>query len=125
MGNPPFVWAMWSKGTQREDIISVFPECEKIGQVDYVCGWYIKASKLIKGTSIKVAFVSTNSICQGQQVYLLWKPMVEEFSMKIDFAYRTFRWDSEANLKAHVHCVIVGFSDKIYPVKKRFLIMVQ
>ena len=110
MGNPPFVGAMWSKGSQRDDIAIVFPECEKPGQVDYVCGWYVKAAKLIQGTLIRSAFVSTNSICQGQQVSLLWKPMVDLWKMKIDFAYHTFRWDSEASIKAHVHCIIVGFS---------------
>lgn len=112
MGNPPFVGAMWSKGHQREDIELVFPECEKTGQVDYVSGWYVKAAKYMQDTNIKSALVSTNSICQGQQVYLLWKPMIEKFGIKIDFAHRTFRWDSEATLKAHVHCVIVGFSSK-------------
>lgn len=112
MGNPPFVGAMWSKGNQREDIEYVFPECEKGGQIDYVAGWYIKAARFIKDTYIRCAFVSTNSICQGQQVILIWKPMFNTFNMKIDFAYHTFRWDSEASLKARVHCIIVGFSSK-------------
>ncbi len=119
MGNPPFVGAMWSKGHQREDIELVFPECEKTGQVDYVSGWYVKAAKYMQDTNIKSALVSTNSICQGQQVYLLWKPMIEKFGIKIDFAHRTFRWDSEATLKAHVHCVIVGFSPKTTNTIKR------
>ena len=119
MGNPPFVGAMWSKGNAREDLMTVFPECEKIGQIDYVTGWYVKAAKLINNTSIRCAFVSTNSICQGQQVYLVWKPMFEKFNTKIDFAYQTFRWDSEANIKAHVHCVIVGFSTNTLLVEKR------
>ncbi len=119
MGNPPFVGAMWSKGHQREDIELVFPECEKPGQVDYVSGWYVKSAKYMQDTNIKSALVSTNSICQGQQVYLLWKPMIEKFGIKIDFAHRTFRWDSEATLKAHVHCVIVGFSSKTTTTIKR------
>ncbi len=110
MGNPPFVGAMLSKGSQREDITYIFPECENIGQIDYVSGWYVKAAKYIKNSNIKCAFVSTNSICQGQQVYLLWKPLLTELDIKIDFAYQTFRWDSEATLKAHVYCIIVGFS---------------
>lgn len=110
MGNPPFVGAMWSKGSQREDIQAVFPECKNPGQIDYVAGWYVKAAKYIQGTIIRCAFVSTNSICQGQQVTLLWQPMTEQFNIKIDFAYHTFQWDSEASLKAHVHCIIVGFS---------------
>lgn len=119
MGNPPFVGAMWSKGTQREDIELVFPECEKGGQVDYVAGWYVKAAKFIKNAKTKCAFVSTNSICQGQQVSLIWRPMFNMFNMKIDFAYQTFRWDSEATLMAKVHCVIVGFSDKNTVTEKK------
>lgn len=111
IGNPPFVGAMKSKGRQREDIELSFPECDKVGQIDYVCGWYVKAAKFVKNTNTLCAFVSTNSICQGQQVELLWKPMFEKFNMKIDFCYHTFPWDSESNQKAHVHCVIVGFSD--------------
>lgn len=110
MGNPPFIGAMWSKGSQREDIANVFPECDKPGQVDYVAGWYIKAAKFIQNTNIRCALVSTNSICQGQQVFLVWKPMLIDLNVKIDFACTTFRWDSEANIKAHVHCVIIGFS---------------
>ena len=118
MGNPPFVGAMWSKGSQRDDISIVFPECSKPGQVDYVSGWYVKAAKYVAGSEIRCAFVSTNSICQGQQVSLLWKPMMEQFGMKIDFCYHTFRWDSEASIKAHVHCIIVGFSDKAVASEK-------
>ncbi len=110
MGNPPFIGAMWSKGSQREDIAYVFPECSKPGEIDYVAGWYAKAIKYIQGTKIQCAFVSTNSISQGQQVALMWEPLMKQYGMKFNFAYRTFRWDSEANLKAHVHCVIIGFS---------------
>lgn len=119
MGNPPFVGAMWSKGSQREDIATVFPECAKPGQIDYVAGWYAKASKLIVNTNIRCAFVSTNSICQGQQVGLIWKPLIEIFQIKFDFAYHTFRWDSEASIKAHVHCIIIGFSHKNVATEKR------
>lgn len=118
IGNPPFVGAMKSKGRQREDIERSFPECTKKGQIDYVCGWYIKAAKLVKDTNVRCAFVSTNSICQGQHVELLWKPMFEKFNMKIDYCYHTFRWDSESNQKARVHCVIVGFSDNSVKTKK-------
>lgn len=110
MGNPPFIGAMWSKGPQRDDIHYVFPKCKKPGEVDYVAGWYIKAAEYIKDFGIRVAFVSTNSICQGQQVALIWKDMFETYKTKIDFCYHTFRWDSEASLKAKVHCIIVGFS---------------
>ena len=110
MGNPPFVGAMWMKGEKRTDVELVFPECEMVGQVDYVSGWFAKAAKFILGTNIRCAFVATNSICQGQQVALIWKPLFEKYNIHIDFAYRTFKWDNEAAEKAHVHCVIVGFS---------------
>ena len=109
MGNPPFVGAMWMKGKKREDVELVFPECEKAGEIDYVSGWYAKASKYIQDTKIQCAFVSTNSISQGQQVALIWKPLFEKYNIKFNFAYRTFQWDSEASLKAHVHCIIIGF----------------
>ncbi len=80
------------------------------GKIDYVAGWYFKAAQFMNGTSIRTAFVSTNSITQGEQVAGVWKPLYDRFGIHIDFAHRTFRWDSEAALKAHVHCVIVGFS---------------
>lgn len=109
MGNPPFVGGMRMTREQHAELEQSFPECKKVGEVDYVAGWYAKAVKLIQGTSIRCAFVSTNSICQGQSVAAVWKPLFAE-NIHIDFAYRTFRWDSEAKLKAHVHCVIIGFS---------------
>ena len=111
MGNPPFVGAMMMTPTQHDDLATAFPECQKVGEADYVSGWYITATKYIRNTSICCAFVSTNSICQGQSVEVVWKPLFD-LGVHIDFAYRTFRWDSEANIKAHVHCVIVGFSTK-------------
>ncbi len=77
---------------------------------NYVSGWYFKAAQLMQGTDIRTAFVSTNSITQGEQVAGVWKPLYDRFGIHIDFAHRTFRWDSEASIKAHVHCVIVGFS---------------
>lgn len=110
MGNPPFIGAMWMKGEKREDMEIAFPECKKGGEIDYVAAWYAKATKLIQNSNIKCAFVSTNSITQGQQVDLIWKPLFKNYHIKFDFAYRTFRWDSESTEKAHVHCVIVGFS---------------
>lgn len=81
------------------------------GKIDYVSAWYYKAAQMMQNTNIHAALVSTNSITQGEQVAAIWKPLKEMFGVHIDFAYRTFRWDSEASLKAHVHCVIVGFSD--------------
>ena len=118
MGNPPFVWAMWSKWSQRDDISIVFPECEKTWQIDYVAWWFVKTAKFIRKTNIRCAFVSTNSLCQWQQVDLVRNPMFNLFDTKIDFAHRTFQRDSEANLKAHVHCVIVWFSWKDIKTEK-------
>lgn len=102
---------------QKKDILSIYVDqngkpYKSAGKIDYVSAWYYKASSLIKGTNTKCAFVSTNSITQGEQVAAVWKPLIDLFSIQIDFAYRTFRWDSESTEKAHVHCVIVGFSYK-------------
>ena len=110
MGNPPFVGARWMSKTQKSDVLSIFGKTWKgVGDLDYVCCWYKKATDYISNTSIRAALVSTNSITQGGAVVNLWKPLFDE-GIHIDYAYRTFRWDSEASLKAHVHCVIVGFS---------------
>lgn len=112
MGNPPFVGAMYSSPEQREDIKQVFgKDVKKPGEIDYVAGWYKMAADYIQGTTIKCAFVSTNSISQGQQVALIWPNLIKE-GLTINFAYRTFVWDNEANNKAHVHCVIIGFSNQ-------------
>lgn len=115
MGNPPFVGYSLQSAEQKDDILSVFVDergkpFKTAGKIDYVAGWYYKASQLIQNTNIRCALVSTNSITQGEQVAAIWKPLKELFGIHLDFAHRTFRWDSEANLKAHVHCVIVGFS---------------
>ena len=113
IGNPPFVGANTMNDSQREDLRFIFgTKWKNIGEMDYVSGWYMKAARLMRGTRIRTALVSTNSISQGEQVANLWKPLFEQNGIHIDFAYRTFRWDSEASLKAHVHCVIVGFSSK-------------
>jgi len=109
MGNPPFIGAMMMSNDQRLELAVNLPQCPKVGELDYVAGWYAVSASVIASTDIKCAFVSTNSICQGQQAALLWKPLFDA-GVHIDFAHRTFRWDSEANIKAHVHCVIVGFS---------------
>ncbi len=111
MGNPPFVGYAFQKASQKEDLQEISKQIPEIGKnIDYVSGWYFKAAEYIKETDICVAFVSTNSITQGEQVASVWEPLYNHFGIHIDFAYRTFRWDSEASLKAHVHCVIVGFS---------------
>ena len=123
IGNPPFVGARWMSKEQKVDVLNVFgKKWEGVGDLDYVCCWYKKSVDLIQGTEIRVALVSTNSITQGGAVANLWKPLFEDYNIQIDFAHRTFRWDSEASIKAHVHCVIVGFSDKTTaPSKKKML----
>lgn len=111
MGNPPFVGARQMKAgsAQKQDMADVFAGWKNYGNLDYVCCWYKKAADYMKGTDIHTAFVSTNSVSQGDSVAILWKPLFSE-GIHIDFAYRTFIWDSESKQKAHVHCVIIGFS---------------
>ncbi len=109
MGNPPFVGARLMGTEQKNDVFTIFDGVKNNGNLDYVSCWYKKASELMTGTNIRTALVSTNSICQGEQVAILWKELFNH-GVHIDFAHRTFRWDSEASIKAHVHCVIVGFS---------------
>ncbi len=124
MGNPPFVGYSLQSKAQKEDMLSIYVDekgkpYKSAGKIDYVAGWYFKASQLMHGTNIRTAFVSTNSITQGEQVAGVWKPLYDRFGIHIDFAHRTFRWDSEASLKAHVHCVIVGYSVAPNTVPKR------
>ena len=124
MGNPPFVGYSLQSKAQKNDILSVYVDekgkpYKTAGKIDYVSGWYFKAAQLMQGTAVRTAFVSTNSITQGEQVAGVWKPLYERFGIHIDFAHRTFRWDSEASIKAHVHCVIVGFSNEPNPAPKR------
>ena len=110
VGNPPFVGARIMNANQKEDVISIFgKDWKNVGNMDYVTCWYKKAFDYIKhNPKIRCAFVSTNSICQGEQVANLWKPLFED-GLVINFAYRTFRWESDSVGMAHVHCVIVGF----------------
>jgi type I restriction-modification system DNA methylase subunit len=110
ISNPPFVGYALQTKEQKEDIHALFPNNKLSGKIDYVSGWYLKASQLMKGTNTRTSFVSTNSITQGEQVAAIWKSLFENYGIHIDFAYRTFIWDNEASKKAHVHCVIVGFS---------------
>lgn len=117
MGNPPFVGYAYQSKTQKEDLASVSPEIGK--NVDYVAGWYYRAAEIMRGTSIRAAFVSTNSITQGEQVEAVWAPLIR-VGLIIQYAYRTFRWDSEAAGMAHVHCVIVGFGFSDVPKKRIF-----
>ena len=109
MGNPPFVGARLMSILQKQDVSRIFNGWKNAGNLDYVACWYKKAADYITGTSIKVALVSTNSVSQGDAVPTLWKPLFKE-NININFAYQTFVWDSEASAKAHVHCVIIGFS---------------
>ena len=116
MGNPPFVGYSLQSKDQKDDMLSIYVDekgkpYKTAGKIDYVAGWYMKSAQLMQANpEIKAALVSTNSITQGEQVASIWQPLFERFNIHIDFAYRTFRWDSEADIKAHVHCVIIGFS---------------
>lgn len=110
MGNPPFVGARLMNATQKDELKAVFgPKWKNSGNLDYVACWYKKCADFIAGTKIRCALVSTNSVSQGESVANLWKPLFEA-GVHIDFAHRTFRWDSESTQKAKVHCVTIGFS---------------
>ena len=109
MGNPPFIGKKEQTESNKQDMKLVIP-IKKFKQLDYVACWYFKASEYIADTNIEVAFVSSNSITQGEQALTIWEPLLNEYKVFINFAHRTFKWDSEANMKAHVHCVIVGFA---------------
>ena len=109
IGNPPFVGARLMNATQKSDLQKVFDNLKGAGNLDYVAAWFKKAADFSRQNNFRAAFVATNSLCQGDSVGLLWKNLFAA-GIHIDFAYRTFRWDSESAQKAHVHCVIVGFS---------------
>lgn len=124
MGNPPFLGYSMQNESQKKDILAVYIDengktYKTAGKIDYVSAWYFKASEYIVNSYIRVAFVSTNSITQGEQVASVWEPLYKRFGIHINFAHKTFIWDSEANLKAHVHCVIVGFSTLFIPKQKK------
>lgn len=110
LGNPPFVGKHYQNREQKADMLHVFGEFRNIGDLDYVTAWFHRAAEYIQGQPIKVGFVSTNSITQGEQVPLIWGILFEHFKIKIIFAYRPFPWESEARGKAHVHVVIIGIS---------------
>ena len=114
MGNPPFVGYSLQSKEQKADMLDIYVDekgksYKTAGKIDYVAGWYFKAAEYIQNTGVRTAFVSTNSITQGEQVAAVWKPLYDRFGIHIDFAWRTFIWNSESNEKAHVHCVIIGF----------------
>ncbi|WP_302531518.1 DNA methyltransferase [Phascolarctobacterium faecium] len=108
MGNPPFVGIRHSNEEHRRDLKTITSVISKAGALDYVTAWYILAGQYIQKTNIKVAFVSTNSICQGEQAFSLWHYLVESCCLQINFAYKTFKWENEAQNQAAVHCVIIG-----------------
>ena len=111
VGNPPFVGHQWRSETQKEDMDLVFNGFGNYGKLDYVACWYKKAADFMQNNKkIRCAFVSTNSIVQGESVATMWKPLFDNSKLNINFAYRTFRWESDSIGMAHVHCVIIGFS---------------
>ena len=121
MGNPPFVGARWMSKEQKADVIDIFGvKWPGVGDLDYVSCWFKKATDLVCSTNVRAALVSTNSISQGSSVINLWKPLFEN-GININFAWRTFRWDSEASIKAHVHCVIIGFGRRNDEPKTLFM----
>ena len=118
IGNPPFVGYSNQTEAQKLETRTIFSdengkEYRNAGKIDYVANWYFKACQFMHGTEIRAAFVSTNSITQGEMVAFIWKPLYNRFGVEIIFAHRTFRWDSEANIKARVHCVIIGFTTNV------------
>ena len=122
MGNPPFVGASMMSVEQKEEAVAIFGKVKLSNSIDFVGAWYHLAAKMMSQNShIKAALVSTNSITQGEQVAALWQPLFDRYGIHIDFAYRTFRWDSEADIKAHVHCVIIGFSISGNNAKRLYL----
>lgn len=120
IGNPPFVGHQYRTKEQASEMDEVFADFDNYGKLDYVASWYKKAADLMQGTSVKCAFVSTNSICQGESVAVMWRPLFNQKGVEIIFAYQTFVWTSESTQKAAVHCVIVGFICNKF-VKEKFL----
>ena len=120
IGNPPFLGARLMSSSQKEDMLHVFGKLKGVGNLDYVSAWYRKSAELIQDTTVEVALVSTNSITQGEQVAILWKNLMLDFGIVINFGYLPFVWNSEAKDKAKVHCVIVGFSKNSSFEKKLF-----
>ena len=123
IGNPPFVGArMMAQGSsQKKDVERLFGNIKDVQDLDYVCCWYKKAAQLMQNSHTRSGFVSTNSICQGSQVPILWNVLFNDYHVKINYAYQTFKWNSEASEKAAVHCVIIGFSTD--EVKSKYLFM--
>lgn len=111
IGNPPFIGSKMMTQSQRNQVVREFDNSKGSGVLDYVTAWYIKAAKYIQNTGTKVAFVSTNSIVQGEQTSILWGELLQKYGIIIHFAHRTFKWSNEARGKAAVYCVIIGFAN--------------
>jgi hypothetical protein len=120
LGNPPFIGSKIMSQFQRDSVVKEFENIQGAGVLDYVTAWYLKAAKYIQNTKIKVAFVSTNSIVQGEQTSILWGQMLNKYKIKIHFAHRTFKWTNEAKGNAAVYCVIVGFANYDTNIKSIF-----
>lgn len=119
LGNPPFYGYSYQTKEQKEDMKIIFKNIKGAGVLDYVAAWYYLSACFIKNTNIKVGFVSTNSITQGEQVSILWEELMEKYNISIHFAHTTFNWTNEAKGKAAVHCVIIGFAN--YEIKNKYL----
>lgn len=109
LGNPPFIGQAWQSKEQKEQMERLFAGNKMARSLDFVSAWYLKAAQYMQGTTVKAAFVSTNSITQGEQVSPLWGELMGKYGVKIHFAHRTFRWNNEARGNAAVYCVIIGF----------------
>ena len=119
IGNPPFIGHQWRDESQRADMDSVFSGVRGAGKLDYACCWFEKAAGYISNTSVMCAFVATNSICQGESVGILWRELASR-GVEIDFAWKSFVWDSQSSDEAHVHVVIVGFGNSANPRKRLY-----
>ena len=122
MGNPPFYGGMFMTSTQKNEMKDVFHNLKGVGELDYVTAWYVKSAEYAKGYPVRCCFVSTNSICQGLAVGIFWKFIKEELGFDIDYAYKTFVWGNEASDQAHVHVVIVGFSDRLFGRNEKWIL---
>ena len=120
ISNPPFVGARRMSREQKNELKDVSDNIKGVGNLDYVSGWYFKLAKYIQNTKIEACFVSTNSIVQGNQVAILWQPLLKKYKLHINFAYQSFKWDSEAKIKAHVHVVIISLSSNEWKDKILF-----
>lgn len=119
IGNPPFVGASKMTAEQKKEAVTIFGKLPRASSIDYVGAWYYRAAQFFHETGVRCAFVSTNSITQGEQVHPLWNTLLNAYNLRIDFAYRTFKWDNEVRGTAAVHCVIIGFSFDDAPRPKR------